>query len=221
MKREKIEREADRYKQEMAFTQKLSNFWYYNKWKIFFSVAGVLLIASLLVVTLTKKKEDLHVLYVTENSIVYTEKIARLQALFEKYAEDIDGDGEVNVVVENLYIGSDAYHLNTAKQNKERIVNVLRAGDCMLVVADGVGMDYLYQGGSLEDLSGIVESEAFGGKAWEAGSNSNVRQELMLAEGENLYMGLRVFSGTIAASSKDKTTDFEHAKRIFQRIITE
>ena len=85
MRKVKTEREADRYKRgDETFTEKLANFWYYNKVKIFISIAGILLFCSMLMITLTKEKEDLHVFYVTENSVVYTEQIDRLEDVYKR-----------------------------------------------------------------------------------------------------------------------------------------
>ena len=96
------------------FTAKLENFWYHYKWH---SIVALFLIISILVCSLqmcAQETVDFHIMYASGTEISRKSEDGdvpmynRVTAAFEKYVEDIDGDGKKNIALGTYFILSDA-----------------------------------------------------------------------------------------------------------------
>lgn len=83
---------------EMTRKQKISNFWYYNKWKVLLGVFFAWLLISFLVDMITKVDYDYSVAIVSE-TVFFDSELAALQEQLEEHAKDLNGNGEVDVQV--------------------------------------------------------------------------------------------------------------------------
>ncbi|MDF2685063.1 MAG: putative rane protein [Clostridia bacterium] len=196
---------------------KWSNFWYYHKYHVIIIAFGVFVFFFLLFSFLFKEKVDLRIFYITEDPVVFTEKVVNVTNAIKKYTPDLDGDGEVVVRVENIFIG-EKHDSSAVYENKKKLMTIMRAGDCMFLIADKIGMEYLLEGESLADISDIATDMYFGGMGWRVNDSEFMLQELNGFEDE-LYMGLRVYEGTFAQLWPESKENFKFSKEVLTNII--
>ncbi len=119
-----------------TFQEKWHNFWYHYK-IAFWIVAALLAIAvTIIVQTVTADPADYEVVVVTEMAM-YTTELDALEACLALSGEDIDGDGKVEVSVENLVPSFDADGTTSIGfADQQKLVNYIAAGEKMLFVFD-------------------------------------------------------------------------------------
>lgn len=141
-------------KEHMTPIQWLKNYWYYYKWYVIAGVFVIIVLAILLTQSLTVEKYDLTVLW-TSNTYIDDSKATLLEQELEKYAEDTNGDGKVNVDVILLCFNSSEVVTGNELEftMQQRLTTQLMAGDAFMVITD----EATYQG-RLEPL-GIFRSD--------------------------------------------------------------
>ena len=87
------------------FKEKVSNFWYYHKWKtliaLFFTAVAVLVVMQMC----SNKSHDAFVMYV--GGKMDAEVIKDVEASLESVCSDFDGNGEVSVALSEMLFISD------------------------------------------------------------------------------------------------------------------
>lgn len=188
---------------------KWENFWYHYKWWVIgLSFAAVALLVMLWNF-LTRNEYDYHVLLVTNEPVAETQ-IAMLHAELYKYAEDIDGDGEKEVHIENLYVNPK--ESKTLAQmvltNSQSLMTHLAVGDRPFLIfedstyddrirpalTDGTDLCVPIEG----DVSGLVEN----GTCWDW-NGSALQQSGKIKLPEHLYFGVRGAGGLGGISEKE------------------
>ena len=213
---EKVERESDRYVKDKWY----KNIWYHHKLPIIIALFLVLTISLLIYTSLTKSNIDIHVLYITADPEVYSEKVFDLQNTLMLYAEDWSEDGKINVFVENIFVGS--YHeTDITYENKERIMTLLRSGSCFLILTDDVGLQYMESSDALCDLSEEIPDAQLSGDFVNLNDYPFLQNPTITDWDRSLYMSLRRYKGTIAELSAQTQINFEKARTIFVNIIND
>ena len=183
---------------------KWQNFWYHYKWPV--RIVGFLVIAGAFIVwqTATTVKPDYKIALLTAEAAnpAATEQL-RLE--LTKYAKDVNGDGEISVVVEALPLGQYAGGptLTSAEINNEKL---------MLEVATGDTMGFIFDTGSYTDRLTLFEEEGeesffdvlpLSGERYDAVRNiwnwrDSVYQQSEWGEAlpVNLYFGVRRMGGS-------------------------
>ena len=130
-------------KEHMTPIQWLKNYWYYYKWYVIAGVFVIIVLAILLTQSLTVEKYDLTVLW-TSNTYIDDSKATLLEQELEKYAEDTNGDGKVNVDVILLCFNSSEVVTGNELEftMQQRLTTQLMAGDAFMVITD----EATYQG---------------------------------------------------------------------------
>ncbi|MBE6767010.1 MAG: hypothetical protein E7550_05390 [Ruminococcaceae bacterium] len=105
-------------KKPLTFAEKFQNFWYYYKYVMLIIVFLAVVLGVSIAQCATREKYDTEVILYTRAS--YTEKqINAIEAELEKYCEDIDGDGVVNVqVIDCSYHKNTGFEHSNAKESK-------------------------------------------------------------------------------------------------------
>ena len=216
------EREADRYSHDKWY----QNIWYHHKFHIILGVMMVAFGAILFFSTNMKDTTDMYILYITDSPEVYTEKTETLKSILSQYAEDKNGDGEVSLFIENLYIGEEFDSANVYK-NKEKIMTALRSGNSMFVIADKVGAQYLKEADVCEDLTKIIPfNENYSetdGNMWNwTDSDFRIKNNEFYGIFDNisLYFGIRKFEGTILELTDTAKKNYETAENLLIAIIS-
>ena len=116
-----------------------NNYWYYYKWYV---IGGLFLLFALVVgitQSATREKYDASVIWAM-HGYVDTPYVDEMSKEFEKYCEDIDGDGEVNVRVILVTFTSKGGMPNSDIEfsMQQKLITQLSAGDVYIVVADEI-----------------------------------------------------------------------------------
>lgn len=217
------EREADRYSHDKWY----ENIWYHHKFHI---IVGVLLIAFIAILFYSSNMNDptdMYILYITETPEVYTEKTDALTSVLTEYAEDKNGDGKVVLYIENIYIGEEFDSANVYT-NKEKIMTALRSGDCMFIIAEAYGAEYIKDSESCAEIASnfpenVTGSFEYDGTMWNwNGSDfkeSNTQLKTIFGD-LDLYFGTRVYEGTIAELTENSKENHEAAEKLLNAIVT-
>lgn len=194
---------------------KWQNFWYHYKWPTL--IVGFLVIAGAFIFwqTATTVKPDYTIAFLTAEGVdpAATEQL-RLE--LEKYAKDVNGDGEIKVTIEALPLGQYAGGptLAAAEANNQKLMLEVMAGDVM---------GFIFDTGSYTDRLTLFEegeAESFfdelplSGERYDAVRNiwnwrdSSYQQS---AWGEkmpvNLYFGVRRMGGSAEGEKAQQAHD--------------
>jgi len=95
----------------------LSNFWYYHKWHLFIGLFIVFLIVLSISQFIGREYYDYNVVLYTSTEIP-AETCDKMALEFEKFGEDIDGNGTVNVLIVNCSYNSSNAQARMAQTGK-------------------------------------------------------------------------------------------------------
>ena len=232
-------KEADKYKDPNAtFSDKLSNFWYYHKYHVIIAVVAVAVLIYLSTSLVMKEKYDYEIICVLQNPVItrengdylsdgsdektyiYEEDSDYLKRYLESVGDDLNGDGKVTVSISYINIEGNRETATEIQKHKEQILTALRTGECMILLGDKTGFDFLSEADALEDLSSLTSLPlAYDGKALLL----NDRLGEKIGRGDEdipIYIGLRVFNGTLAQMSDQKKEDFANAEKLIENILS-
>lgn len=118
-----------------TFKEKFKNFWFYNR----FAILGVLFVAVVLTVGIVQCASridyDISIVLYISNPID-DGKTERMAEYFEKYCEDVNGDGKVNVEILNCsYAANGNPQMNQAIDTKVQ-ATIVSEPEAMLFIVD-------------------------------------------------------------------------------------
>lgn len=192
--------------------EKWDNFWFQYKWHVIAIVAVTVILSVLITQCATRTKYDLEVVYFTYTAVLdeQTEKIADYM---QKYAEDINGDGEVNVQVVNVSF-SDKSGDSQYRYTMMTKLQALIAGDenAILYITDGESYKYLEE---LSSGGGLFEGEPY-----KLGDDFYSKTEI---EGlgklpEGLQISCRRVSDTVLEGKKGAAEAYDNATALIERL---
>ena len=112
---------------------KLENLWYHHKWLIVGGVFLAVVLAVMVTQLFTRNTPDYRVLLLTERA--YTpQEVDTLELLLAPYGEDLDGDGTVEIHVNNCMLGEQVKMQYNS--NIQMFQANLMAGDVMFFIWD-------------------------------------------------------------------------------------
>lgn len=187
----------------------LENFWYHHKWTF---LGGVFLLVVLIVMVtqlITRDTPDYQIVMMTKQSYLQPD-IDAMEDLLAQYGEDLDGDGKVEVAIQNCRIAKDT---NQQYDSSFQIVQAhLMAGDVLFFMWDDSaytmfmdGLDYTSEDQAKENvfltplpqMSGVWAEERVYNWAGD-GRRFGVLEHFP----EKMYFGVRAATGTAAESGK-------------------
>ena len=107
------------------------NFWYHYKWAFWGCLFGVVVLTVLVVQLVTRDPADYTVLLVTKNAYM-DEQLRAMEMVMTPYGRDLDGDGKVEVDVQNCFLGKQGSQ--THLTGIQRIQAHLMSGDLLFFV---------------------------------------------------------------------------------------
>jgi len=201
----------------MTLKQKISNFWYYYKNYLFAGIIAIVVLVVCINSCKSRRNFDVNVLFMThggENGYYETDE---LSALFDKYVQDVNGDGVANTQFITIYYGTTVQQHNSA--NATRSAN-LAAGKNVLFLVDEQNYNELKGGGFLADISSLGNSPYLIGDRFEI-YNSGMFETLtgsnMLSD--QYYLCLRTLDKTKAENDSSYVAQYEAAKTLLKNII--
>lgn len=131
---------------------KWENFWYHHKWTV---LGGTFLGIALLVMVVqlfTRDDPDYRILLLTEKTYISAD-LEVMQNTLAQYGKDLDGDGKVEVNVQNCMLGEQLKQQYNS--NAQLFQAHLMAGDVVLFVWDEKTYDK-----QMKDIESLVQSDA-------------------------------------------------------------
>ncbi len=194
-----------------GFKAKWENFWYHYKWPVIIGTLVVIAVIVLIVQAMSKKNPDYHLIIASTKNISISAGDA-FAAELGKYGRDLNGDGQVLVSVELLYVGGDSGQLGVLDQQK--LTASVFSGDTMFF---GFSPDY-YQDRILENLADSdmaffdelgIEGEGVSedGRTWTWREDPLLQTDAMEGVPEDLIFGVRTVSGTAGGKQSQQMHD--------------
>lgn len=189
--------------------KKIDNFWYYYKIHVLV-VVFILFVASVFIKDIvTKVDYDYSVAFVTEEMMT-NEEISSIQSVFEREAEDLNGDGEIHVEVQNY----------TISQGDSADPQLVAAGQTKLTVdiQEGTSMIFFLSPGCYESYkdSGVLpadESEYIKFSDCTGYEEAGSPKEL-----GDLMGALRLVEDTKLKKDQNKMDYYEANKELFEKF---
>ena len=201
-----------------SIRSKLDNIWYHYKSYI---IVGIFLLGTLIVCLhscVTKPEFDIYVYYVTGDIPVYKEQLSLIESAVAEHCGDVNGDGEINVAITNVKIGT-----GTSATERAEAMNLVNAGTVMLFFGDKAGINYLYQNSYIQSLRPYTEDLPEQEYAWKVSGSpfaKSVEGWSDLFSDTEIYMALRVFDGTWASAMGSVKKNFRVAETTLTSIIS-
>ncbi|MCQ2454905.1 MAG: hypothetical protein MJ090_02010 [Clostridia bacterium] len=191
-----------------TFGEKVSNFWFHNSKIIivllFLFIAVIIMISQ----CATRIKYDLEVVYFTYSPVSdnLTNDMAKY---FEKYADDVNGDGEVHIAVVNC--SCDPYSNNNAKLTKMQSI-IASEPKALLFITDSNSIKYFdniktSSGNFFEKIKYSLSDNFY---SFLAENNNNVPS--------NLFLNIRNVSNTLVEKEKDIRIYLKSSKKLMDNI---
>ena len=189
--------------------KKIDNFWYYYKIHVLV-VVFILLVASVFIKDIvTKVDYDYSVAFVTEEMMT-NEEISSIQSVFEREAEDLNGDGEIHVEVQNYTIpqGDSADPQLVAAGQTKLTVDIQEGTSMIFFLSPGCYESYKDSGVLPADESEYIKFSDCTGYE-EAGSPKELG---------DLMGALRLVEDTKLKKDQNKMDYYEANKELFEKF---
>lgn len=189
--------------------KKIDNFWYYYKIHVLV-VVFILFVAGVFIKDIvTKVNYDYSVAFVTEEMMT-NEEISSIQSVFEREAEDLNGDGEIHVEVQNYTIpqGDSADPQLVAAGQTKLTVDIQEGTSMIFFLSPGCYESYKDSGVLPADESEYIKFSDCTGYE-EAGSPKELG---------DLMGALRLVEDTKLKKDQNKMDYYEANKELFEKF---
>ncbi|MBE6779181.1 MAG: hypothetical protein E7541_07350 [Ruminococcaceae bacterium] len=204
-----------------TFGERWQNYWYHHKWS---TIAGIFVLAVVLLFTaqmLSRNDPDYTILVATADHDVYT--LVPLENMLERYGDDLDGDGEVEVRLVACHLGASEYTtVQDQTMNFQILQTHLVSGDVMLFAFEkeyfGWFMGEMSQSGQgfLTPLGVTGAGVSEDGLYWNWNKDPRVTDDPQLKTlPQEMCFGVRVATGT--ASGRE--TEQQQCLALLRRVI--
>lgn len=204
---DKISMKKPQMKEETR--KKIDNFWYYYKIHVLV-VVFILFVAGVFIKDIvTKVDYDYSVAFVTEEMMT-NEEISSIQSVFEGEAEDLNGDGEIHVEVQNYTIpqGDSAEPQLVAAGQTKLTVDIQEGTSMIFFLSPGCYESYKDSGVLPADESEYIKFSDCTGYE-EAGSPKELG---------DLMGALRLVEDTKLKKDQNKMDYYEANKELFEKF---
>ena len=192
--------------------EKWDNFWFQDKWYVVAITAVTVVLAVLITQCATRTKYDMEVVYFTYTAAL-DEQTNAVAKYIAGYAEDVNGDGEINIQVVNCSFNGksgDTQYRYTMMTKLQAMI----AGDqnAMLFITDEDSYKYL---ADLSNGDGLFDGEPFmlGEEFYKATETDSYGK---LPEG--LRIACRRVSDTVLESKKGSADAHTNAEKTLEAI---
>lgn len=201
---------------EMTKKQKLANFWYHYKIPVIFAVFLIAVVGFIVYDEVTRVRPDMTIMMIANNGLAYREQ--EMEEFFEKYVDDLNGDGKVNVLVMEVPLDSAS---NTQMQlgNQNKVVAQMQTGENIMVITDSNtdtmflnmmkrDLDKDFPGNEYIDIDGLSLNFKF------------LAEELKFENMPNdVHLAMRIPIKTLSDSKEKMQENYDEAFVVFKRIV--
>lgn len=191
--------------------EKAANFWFQYKWHTIGIVAAVIVLAVLIAQCVSRPVYDMELVYFTYSPIL-DEQTTQIAEYFEEFAEDLDGNGEVNVQVINCSMSDSSYDVQYRNTMLTKLQSLIAADEkALLFITDKKSIKYFdniaSESGGLFEEEPLLLGEDFY-KATESKDFGALPEGLQISE--------RRVSDTVLESKKEVKKYHKEATRIME-----
>ena len=190
--------------------QRISGAWYRSKWLIIFVIALVAAFSYIIYDTITAEHPDYTVLVVSSNSSLYYRTV-ELEEFLESFCDDLNGDGEVSVMIYN--ISTDYSDPNTATASQAQLMSQLQSGENVLLISDHrTDFDLIDFREIYPDDDGITELGLL--------LNCQLTRDALKWEAmpDDLYIAIRSPARLLSTAKEDMQKRVDQAMPVFEKI---
>ncbi|MBE6868528.1 MAG: hypothetical protein E7494_07150 [Ruminococcus albus] len=194
----------------------VANFWYHYKFIIIFSFITLVVVGFLIYSEATRKRDDISIMIITDNDL--TQRTAEVEEFFEKYTDDIDGNGYVHVGIIAIPIGKniDAVTKNTYTQ---KFLAEIQTGEGMIVITDSHTEDQF-----MSVMKTDLDKDFPGNKYIDEDGfsfNSKVMAEELKYElmPNDVHMSIRIPQDTMGLSKDEAQKYYDESFEVYKRIV--
>ena len=187
--------------------EKWENFLFHYKWHLIVTAVLIAILAVTVTQCATKKKYDLEVVLFSRH-LIMDEQSEKIAEYLSKYAEDINGDGEINVNVINCSFeqnGGSVQHRNTMMTKLQALIT----GDesAILFITDEDAAKYMEETIAEDFFEG--EMIQFGQEFYDAIEIKEIEKQP-----EGLQIACRRVEDTVIAKKKGVKKQYEAAREL-------
>ena len=190
--------------------EKISNFIYHNKIAIIFVVFLIVTVTIIVVDMLKRDSPDMRIMMIADNGLAFRKD--ELEEFFEKYCDDLNGDGKVVVEVMILPINENSRDYQSQQSYNTKYMAELQEGDIIIVITD-TNTDPYYTQPLAVDLDTLFPGkEEYFDKLGFKMNFSFLADELKYEEMPNdIHLGMRAPMKTLGDSKEDMQKNFDEA----------
>lgn len=161
---ETIHEEQEEQK-KYTIRQKISNFFYHNKWWMGIGCFFVFVVGFLIYSTVTTVRADLVVLLVSDDDAFNAQCSSRIEETFEQYIADENGDGEISVDVYYIPASEASAQMSGFTGDSTKLFAEFQMGESLIVISDLDADAFIVPDSTLEELEPYfgeyAQTEAF------------------------------------------------------------
>ena len=200
------------------------NLWYHYKWFIITAILSAFVLTVVTVQCAIKPKFDLSVVVAFNKSAIGTEQIDIIKNGIKDYAEDYNGDGEVNLNLINCTLDENSKDVNYVISMRQKLqVSAMGESSAILYITDDSALKYIDDiktdiGGFFQDMN----LPDYNGKALKI-SNLPFFSELKNTGNnipKNIYISKRIIKDTLIELEGD-VKFYEQASDDFLKKLIE
>ena len=203
--------------------ERVSNFFYHNKVYVIVGTAIFLIMAFLVYDIVTRVTPDVSVMIIAKDDgfQFYDENV---ELLLERYCEDYNGDGivDVRVFYAPAVMGDSSSDLYTRQSDQTKLVAEFQSGDTVIIIADEEACEAIgAMEGVFADLSkDFPDDENVSGLGYMLDGTSFAEDIEYSALSEGLFAAFREPHGGIGMNEEKFRTNYEHAVEMWKNYIT-
>lgn len=198
---------------------KWQNFWFYHKWHVVIGVA-VLFVAGVLIGQAVSRSDPDYRLAIATDTYISDTAVAMLEQELSAVGKDLNGDGQVLVQVESLYISDGANQSQLEIANQTKLMAYLAASDPLFWAMTPSNYEGLLAETDNNDLFEVLDLQAAGvsedGRYWNWKDSPLLQKEEMEGVPEDLYFGVR----TVDADREKLVRTQEECMELLRAYIT-
>ncbi len=195
-----------------TFGEKFKNFWYHYKVHTIIAAFLVVFIAVATVQCATRKKYDYEVMYFAY-AVAVDVQMEKIEEYLQNYAEDVNGDGEVNVRVINCGVADSNKDVSRMTMYS-KVQSIIAAEKSVTVyIVDEKAMDYFE---NAFDFSIFAEQPHPLSKDFYEATKVVIGEEITLPKG--LAVGVRIIEDTAFEGDEEAEAAFSAGKKLIENI---
>lgn len=192
-----------------TFSEKSKNFWYHYKVHAILTFCIIIVLAITTVQCITREKYDFEIMYFAYTPALDVE-MDKIEQYFEKYTEDVNGDGEINVNVINCSV-SDNNKDATRVTMLSKVQSIMAAEKNVVV--------YLVDQKAIKYFDNALDYSIFAEGPYALGDDfydATAIESFKLPEG--LSVGLRIIEGTTFQGDREAESAYLSGQKMLDKI---